>query len=145
MQTTYSNRHLFFAALFLGALAALLLAGCASRGSLATDSADLTPRADNKIRRLSDFMKQYPERNVLIEGHTDNTGSQRQNLGLSQQRADSVGTKIAAHGISTRHITTRGLGQRLPVASNTTAEDRQHNRRVDVTILNEGVNPMAQR
>ena len=110
-----------------------------------TGTATLSPIADNEISRLAVFMNKYPDRQVLIEGYTDSTGPESANLDLSLQRANSVSDKLVARGISKNRITTRGFGEEYPVAGNDTAAGREQNRRVDVVILNEGFNPLAQR
>ena len=107
----------------------------------ATGTATLSPLADNEINRLAAFMKKYPDRNVLIEGYTDSTGTEGTNLDLSLNRANAVSNKLVAKGISKGRIATKGFGEESPVAGNDTAAGREQNRRVDVIILNEGVNP----
>ncbi|RJP47795.1 MAG: DUF4398 domain-containing protein [Desulfobacteraceae bacterium] len=109
----------------------------------ATGTAALTPAADNEIDKLASFMKAYPNRNVLIEGHTDSTGPEGANLDLSITRANAVRDKLMARDISLSRITTSGLGQSSPVAANDTAAGRERNRRVDIIILNEGVSPLT--
>jgi len=110
----------------------------------ATGTATLTPQADTEISRLTVFMKNYPSRNALIEGFTDSTGAEGANLDLSLQRADAVGNKLVAQGISRSRITTRGLGEKSPVAGNDNAAGREQNRRVEVIILNEAGNTLTQ-
>lgn len=100
--------------------------------------ADLKPGIQRKLFPLAEFLKENPDRNVLIEGHTDNTGAPAYNLELSQQRADAVASFLISQGVSPTRITTRGYGQAYPVAPNTTTAGRQQNRRVDVVILREG-------
>jgi outer membrane protein OmpA-like peptidoglycan-associated protein len=107
----------------------------------ATGTATLSPMADNEINRLAAFMKEYPDRSVLIEGYTDSTGTEGTNLDLSLNRANAVSNKLVAKGISKSRIATKGFGEESPVAGNDTAAGREQNRRVDVIILNEGVNP----
>jgi len=107
----------------------------------ATGTATLSPQADNEINRLAAFMKAYPARNVLIEGYTDSTGTAGTNLDLSLKRANAVSNKLIAKEISRGRITTKGFGEESPVARNDTAAGREQNRRVDVIILNERVNP----
>jgi outer membrane protein OmpA-like peptidoglycan-associated protein len=107
----------------------------------ATGTATLSPMADNEINRLAAFMKEYPDRSVLIEGYTDSTGTEGTNLDLSLNRANAVSNKLVAKGISKSRIATKGFGEESPVAGNDTAVGREQNRRVDVIILNEGVNP----
>jgi outer membrane protein OmpA-like peptidoglycan-associated protein len=100
--------------------------------------ADLKPGIQRKLFPLAEFLKENPDRNVLIEGHTDNTGAPAYNLELSQRRADTVASFLISQGVSPASITSRGYGQDYPVAPNTTAAGRQQNRRVEVVILREG-------
>lgn len=86
--------------------------------------------------RLAAFMKDHPERTLVVEGHTDSVGSDAFNLGLSQQRADAVKTALAMRAIEGHRIKTEGFGKARPVASNSTADGRQRNRRVEVVISN---------
>jgi outer membrane protein OmpA-like peptidoglycan-associated protein len=107
----------------------------------AFDKSTLLPGATRNIDILVEFLRKFPNRNLLIEGHTDSVGSDDYNLTLSQKRADSVKEQLVAKGISLDRITTKGYGKQFPVASNDSEGGRQLNRRVEVTILNEGVNP----
>jgi outer membrane protein OmpA-like peptidoglycan-associated protein len=109
----------------------------------ATGTASLSPVADNEIDKLASFLKEYPNRNVLIEGHTDSTGTEGANLDLSIKRANAIRDKLMARDISLSRISTSGLGQSSPVAANDTAAGRERNRRVDIIILNEGVSPLT--
>ena len=99
-----------------------------------TGKADLMPGAMNMIVRLAQFMKQYPEKKLQIEGHTDSTGSASFNLRLSEDRANSVRNVLFAEGISGHRIETIGYGMSKPVATNATVEGRQLNRRVEIVI-----------
>ena len=110
----------------------------------ATGKADLSADADKSAAKLADFLKKNPNRNVLIEGHTDSVGKDDYNLALSQKRADSVKAKLVGEGIEAGRITTTGYGKKFPVASNDTKEGKAQNRRVDVIILNEGVKAESQ-
>lgn len=98
---------------------------------------NLMPGAMSPIDRLAEFLKKYPTRDVLIEGHTDSIGSETYNLGLSQRRADSVKAALIARGINQSRLTSTGYGESRPVASNATDAGRQENRRVEIVILNE--------
>jgi len=91
--------------------------------------------------KLAGFLKKYPKRNLLIEGHTDSRGSDIYNLGLSQQRANSVFTALMERGIDSERMITKGYGEQYPIAGNDTDAGRQQNRRVEVIILDEGVRP----
>jgi outer membrane protein OmpA-like peptidoglycan-associated protein len=104
-----------------------------------TGKANLMPGTMHSIDILADFLRKYPKRNVLIEGFTDSIGTETYNLGLSQQRADAVRDSLRARGIATERITAKGYGKQFPVASNKTPAGRQQNRRVEITILDEGV------
>jgi OOP family OmpA-OmpF porin len=106
--------------------------------------ADLSPKADRNVQKLADFLKKYPNRNVLIEGHTDSVGSEEFNLNLSRKRAGAVRDKLAADGIDPGRITTVGYGKKYPAVPNDTEANRALNRRVEVIILNEGVKAETQ-
>lgn len=98
------------------------------------DEATLKPGGQRAVTELTTFLNEYPERNVLIEGHTDNTGSDEYNLELSQDRANSVRLALIANGIAQTRIRAVGLGEQYPVAGNETSAGRQQNRRVEVII-----------
>jgi outer membrane protein OmpA-like peptidoglycan-associated protein len=68
-------------------------------------------------------------------GHTDSTGSEALNQGLSEKRADSVGDYLVAQGVDRRRILTRGFGERHPIASNEAATGREQNRRVELRLV----------
>jgi outer membrane protein OmpA-like peptidoglycan-associated protein len=101
--------------------------------------ADIGPGAQRSIDKLAEFLRAYPRRNVLIEGHTDNLGDADFNIKLSQQRADAVRDLLVARGISSERIRTKGYGPKFPVVDNDSAAGRQQNRRVEVIVLNEGL------
>jgi len=105
----------------------------------ATGKADLSPDANRSVNKLADFLKKYPNRDVLIEGHTDSVGADDYNLTLSRKRADSVKYKLMGNGVEESRITTVGYGEEFPLASNDTKAGKAQNRRVEVIILNEGV------
>jgi OmpA-OmpF porin, OOP family len=100
----------------------------------ATGKADLLPGALRNLYPLITFLQKYPERQVLIEGHTDSVGSESYNLDLSQRRADAVRDFLLQNGVNAARITTRGYGKASPVASNDTEAGRQQNRRVELII-----------
>jgi len=99
-----------------------------------TGQADLRPGALRNLYPLVAFLQKYPERRVVIEGHTDNVGSDAYNLDLSQRRADAVRDFLLQNGVNAAQLSTRGYGKASPVASNATAEGRQRNRRVELII-----------
>jgi outer membrane protein OmpA-like peptidoglycan-associated protein len=110
----------------------------------ATGKANLSPNANKSVAKLAEFLKKYPTRNVLIEGHTDSVGSDDFNLALSQQRANSVKARLVADAVDAARITTVGYGEKYPVAGNDTKAGKAQNRRVDLIILNEGVKAETQ-
>ena len=104
----------------------------------AAGKAEIGPGAQRSIDKLAEFLKAYPKRNVLIEGHSDNVGNEEFNIKLSQQRADAVRDLLVTRGIALQRIRTKGYGPKFPVVDNDTAAGRQQNRRVEVVVLNEG-------
>jgi outer membrane protein OmpA-like peptidoglycan-associated protein len=106
--------------------------------------ADLSTGAHRSVSRLAAFLQKYPNRSVLIEGHTDSVGSDEYNLDLSRRRAESVKARLVMDGVEPGRITTVGYGKRFPAFSNDTAANRAMNRRVEVVILHEGVDPKSQ-
>ena len=99
---------------------------------------EVGPGAQRSIDKLAEFLKAYPKRNVLIEGHSDNIGNEDFNIKLSQQRADAVRDMLVARGVAPQRIRTKGYGPKFPVVDNDTAAGRQLNRRVEIVVLNEG-------
>ncbi|MFQ5683634.1 MAG: OmpA family protein [Candidatus Binatia bacterium] len=101
-------------------------------------STDLKPGAIRNAYPLVDFLKEYPKRQIAVEGHTDSMGSALYNLDLSQRRADSFRNFLIQNGIGSERITARGYGEAYPITSNKTAAGRQQNRRVEIVISREG-------
>jgi outer membrane protein OmpA-like peptidoglycan-associated protein len=110
----------------------------------ATGQAELRPGGRHSLDKLSNFMRQYPQRTVQIEGFTDNVGSEEYNQRLSEHRADAVRDVLTNAGVASDRIQTRGLGKSSPVADNDSATGRQQNRRVEV-IISEGDDRTATR
>jgi outer membrane protein OmpA-like peptidoglycan-associated protein len=105
-----------------------------------TARSDLKAGATANLTKLANFLNQYPDRNVVIEGHTDNVGSAEYNQALSERRADAVKSWLMQQGISSQRMVASGKGLHQPVADNSSATGRQLNRRVEVIIEN---NPVA--
>ena len=103
--------------------------------------ADVMSGAAGNLDRLAAFLNRYPDRTVVIEGHTDNVGSEQYNQGLSERRADSVKSYLAGQGIGLLRLSASGKGESGAVADNSSASGRQQNRRVEVVISNS--NPPA--
>lgn len=102
------------------------------------DRATLRSGAQQNLYRLVTFLNDNPEREVLIEGHTDSVGSESYNLDLSQRRAQSVRDFLASNGVAASRMAVRGFGESRPLASNESDAGRQQNRRVEVVILDPG-------
>jgi len=99
------------------------------------DKAEVRQTSYPSLENLAEGMRQYPSANLVLEGHTDSTGSAAYNKKLSQQRADAVKTVLVDHyNVSADRITTVGYGEEKPIADNKTSEGRAENRRVE-TIM----------
>lgn len=96
--------------------------------------ASLKPGARRTLENIAAILNKEPERRLVIEGFTDNTGNADANQRLSEQRAQAVKAALIQHGIPAENIETRGMGEAYPVASNATATGRQLNRRVEILI-----------
>lgn len=99
-----------------------------------TGKARLKPGAGRTIDQLANFMKKNPNRSVEIDGYTDSTGSEQTNQELSAERAQSVEQALVKRSIGADRISTHGMGEANPVATNDTAAGRQQNRRVEIVI-----------
>lgn len=109
------------------------------------DSYDVKPGTKDNLDDLSKTLKKYENTNILIEGHTDNTGSDSYNQTLSEQRANSVSSYLMSQNVSNSRITTMGYGESQPVADNSSSAGRADNRRVEVAIYaNEKMKKMAE-
>jgi outer membrane protein OmpA-like peptidoglycan-associated protein len=92
---------------------------------------------------LADFLVEYPERKIMIEGFTDNIGGEAFNMELSKDRANSVKSALISRKISANRINIIGYGFKFPVASNEMASGRQKNRRVEIIISDQKGNISA--
>lgn len=99
-----------------------------------SDMSRLSAEGVHTVQKLAAVLQQHPQRMVLIEGFTDNTGAASHNQLLSERRASVVRTALQETGISSERIAVRGYGETHPVAGNNTAADRQLNRRVEIIV-----------
>jgi outer membrane protein OmpA-like peptidoglycan-associated protein len=99
-----------------------------------TNSASLAPGGYERLRSLAQTLNSYPKQRVIVKGHTDAQGDDRYNQKLSEERADTVRTYLVSEGLSPSRITAIGFGSKMPVSTNSTAEGRQQNRRVEIEI-----------
>ena len=104
--------------------------------AFATDSSDLTAQARSVLDEVAAIMKANPGR-VQIEGFADSRQTQEYNVWLSRRRAESAQRYLVAQGIDAGRLTSVGLGETEPIASNNTAEGQQDNRRAEFHVLKE--------
>jgi len=97
-----------------------------------TNGDTLKPGSDELVSRLSQLLQEHPDIKVRIEGHTDSTGSDAYNQGLSERRAQAVAMALENRGVPQQRIQAVGRGKSAPVAGNDTAAGRQQNRRVEI-------------
>jgi outer membrane protein OmpA-like peptidoglycan-associated protein len=100
----------------------------------ALDSDALSDSAKENITKAAEVFKKYPDTYLLIEGHTDDTGSDDHNMKLSKRRANSVSNFLKGKGISSERITTKWYGEAQPKFPNDNEGNRKLNRRVEVGI-----------
>jgi len=100
-----------------------------------TGSADLRPESFTELNRLKQFLEEYPTVKIQLNGHTDNVGSDQDNLTLSDNRAKAVHTFLVENGIVATRMTYRGYGETTPIDTNETDIGRQANRRTEFVIV----------
>ncbi|MBO3272610.1 OmpA family protein [Hymenobacter defluvii] len=100
-----------------------------------TNKSDLRPASMTEIQKMAATLKKYPDTNILVEGHTDNTGTDAINDPLSLRRAQAVANYTQTQGVDASRITTNGYGSKQPIADNSTEAGRQANRRVEIAIF----------
>jgi outer membrane protein OmpA-like peptidoglycan-associated protein len=100
------------------------------------DSARLMPTEKEKITRIAALLERYPDKELLISGHTALAGTPGARQKLSEERAEAVAQFLVEMGVRSEYnVYTRGFGAERPVAPNTTEANRARNRRVEITIL----------
>ncbi|MCS6905468.1 MAG: OmpA family protein [Bacteroidia bacterium] len=100
--------------------------------------ATLRKSSEPELNRLFNILNEYPQMRIRIIGHTDSIGSQAYNQKLSEERAKAVATYLIKKGISETRIEYLGLGESSPIATNSTEEGRQQNRRIEFEIIQLG-------
>ena len=98
-------------------------------------SSEITPITMSKIDKFANFLLKNKGSRVKIVGHTDSIGSQKDNLLLSQQRANAVVRALIERGVSAGRVSAEGRGESMPIASNATQEGRAINRRIEAEII----------
>ncbi|MDR5590284.1 OmpA family protein [Christiangramia sp. SM2212] len=100
-----------------------------------TEKYNINAKSQTTLNKLADIFKEYPQSNILVEGHTDNTGSDSYNLTLSKNRAQAVTGYLVDNGIDRGRFTTKWYGESQPKYDNSTADGRSKNRRVELAIV----------
>jgi outer membrane protein OmpA-like peptidoglycan-associated protein len=98
------------------------------------NSSALSEAAKTNLEKVAGVFVKYPETNILIEGHTDDTGSPEYNMELSKKRAYSVSDYLQAKGVASNRMNVKWYGESQPKVPNTTDANRTMNRRVEVAI-----------
>jgi outer membrane protein OmpA-like peptidoglycan-associated protein len=99
-----------------------------------TNAALLTPASNVELDALVNYLESSTTANILIEGHTDNTGKEAENINLSEKRAFAIAQYLIKKGISNNRISTKGFCSSKPIANNNTVAGRAQNRRTSFTI-----------
>ena len=99
-----------------------------------TNKSNIKPNFYSTLDKVAQTLTQDNKSGILVTGYTDNTGNDSINIPLSQARAQSVASYLASRGVSTSRINVQGQGAANPIASNATAEGREQNRRVEISI-----------
>ncbi|MCJ7679125.1 MAG: OmpA family protein [Candidatus Aminicenantes bacterium] len=99
------------------------------------DKSDLRPVSETNLATLATILNKYPDTNILIEGHTDDTGTDDYNMALSKDRAQSVSLYLATVGVKSGRFSIAGYGETQPIVTNDSPEGRQKNRRVDIAVI----------
>lgn len=99
------------------------------------DSATLQSDSKDNLSQLATSLKQYPDSDIIIVGHTDSKGSEEYNLSLSNRRSDAAKTYLVSQGVPSSRIQAQGRGELEPIADNSLESGREQNRRVEVAII----------
>lgn len=102
--------------------------------TFATDSAAINGQFNPVLNDVAKVINEYEKTVLMIKGHTDDTGSEQYNQSLSERRAMSVKNLLTSFNVNPKRITTVGMGEYQPKVANTSASNRQQNRRVELQI-----------
>ncbi|MDF2605042.1 MAG: rane protein [Sphingomonas sp.] len=112
-----------------------LLLNIPSGINFAYNSAAVQPQFQQTLDRVASVLGEYNRTYIDVYGHTDSTGSDAYNQGLSERRATAVADYLSSHGVQRARIGIRGFGETQPIATNETEEGRAANRRVEIKIV----------
>jgi outer membrane protein OmpA-like peptidoglycan-associated protein len=99
------------------------------------NSSKINASVNDNLVKFAETLRQYPDTELLVAGHTDNVGTEEYNMKLSQQRADAVANVLKANNVSRSRMTILGYGEKNPVSDNTAETGREQNRRVEFAIV----------
>lgn len=100
-----------------------------------SDSTQVKGSFNSVLESVAQVLKEYKSTMIQVAGHTDSTGGDRYNMLLSQQRAQTVANALGGFGVDTVRMDVVGFGETQPITSNGSAEGRQQNRRVELTLI----------
>jgi outer membrane protein OmpA-like peptidoglycan-associated protein len=99
------------------------------------NSATVRLAAQENLTKLATILNKYPDTDILVEGHTDSTGSEQYNMELSKRRSESVGNLLIGKGVGGKRFQLVGYGETQPADSGNTVEALQNNRRVEIAVF----------
>lgn len=102
--------------------------------NFAFDSADLTAEAKKNLDAVAEVFIEFPDTELMIEGHTDSTGDDNYNMKLSKRRADAVASYIKSKGVAANRFKVEAFGETRPRFENNTKEGQAKNRRVEIGV-----------
>ncbi len=94
----------------------------------------MSTAAQGSLNDLVTILNKYPDTNIEVQGHTDNTGTDAHNMTLSENRANAVANYLKSNGVASSRVTTKGFGESAPKYDNNTEDGRAQNRRVEFLI-----------
>ena len=98
------------------------------------NKASIRTESEDALKSIVDIMNEYPQTIFHVEGHTDSVGNEAYNMKLSKERAASVEKWLEENGVPSNRLTSEGYGETQPIATNSTPEGRQENRRVEISL-----------
>jgi outer membrane protein OmpA-like peptidoglycan-associated protein len=98
------------------------------------NSSEISEAYMDNLNKIVEVFVKYPETNILIEGHTDDSGSDQLNMALSEKRTKAVGAYMVSKGVAPGRLTQKWYGESQPKYPNDTEANRQKNRRVELAI-----------
>lgn len=99
------------------------------------NSSDLSDSAKASLDRVATVFHDYPKTNILVEGHTDDTGTDEFNMALSEKRAEAVAGYLESKGVRKKRFTVKWYGETQPKYPNTSEANRALNRRVELAVM----------